>query len=154
MIEIGPFAIFGDWDDSPTPDGKIRISIPPLGHIFGAGWMPHTQSGLLAVHEHMRPGMSFLEVGAGSGILCVAAAKMGASRCIATELDRDALAILPKMFEANGVAVEIVDGTFVDDRVDLAVVSISSEFWEQNRQKVEARKVIVVHDDASTEVVE
>jgi ribosomal protein L11 methylase PrmA len=153
MIDADRFAIFGDWDATPTPEGKIRIVMPPLGHVYGAGWQDTTQAALAALAEHVTPGATFAEIGCGSGILCVAAKKLGAGKCIATELDKEALSVAAKVFKANGVEVELIEGTFPKEHVDIAVVSIASSFYDEHRRKVNATKVLVVHDDAQVEVL-
>jgi len=150
MLEVGRFFICGDWDETPTPPDKLRIIMPPLGHVFGAGWHPVTQAALLALPDIMYPGYSFSEIGAGSGILCVAAKLLGAGKCYATEMDRDALALLPRVFELNNVEVEIIDGTF-SPQVDISFVSISTDFATKNRDKILADRVYVVTDEATVE---
>ena len=153
MILVGRFCIAGDWDDSPTPDGYLRIVMVPLSASYGGGWQATTQAALTALPLHLKPGMSFAEIGAGSGILSVAAKLLGAGKCYATELSRDALAVMPRVFAANNVDVEIIDGTFVDTQVDLAVVSISTDWFAENHHNILADRILVVHDDAATELL-
>ena len=137
----------GDWDDTPTPPGKLRIIVPPLGHLEGGGWSPFTQAALLALPAEIKKNKSFAEIGAGSGILCVAARLLGAGHVIATELDKDALAYLPKIFAANGMTdYEIIDGTFPTTGVDLAVCSISTEFGQKHAPNVDAKRILNVND--------
>lgn len=152
MIEIGKFVITGDWDDSsPIPEGRLRIVMPPLGHVAGAGWHLTTQAALLALPDHVKPGESFADIGAGSGILSVAAKLLGAGRCIATDLNPDALEAARRVFAANSVEVELINGTFPEEEVDLAVVSISTDFFQQNKDRIRARRILVIHDDGSIE---
>ena len=153
MIEVGQFVIAGDWDETPTPEGKLRIVMPPLGHVEGAGWRNVTQGALLALPDHITPNCSFLDLGTGSGILSVAAKLLGAGQCYATELNTDALDAARRVFAANHVDVELVAGTFIDEEADLAVVSISTQFYEQNKDRIHAKRILVVHDDGFVEVV-
>ena len=153
MIEIGKFVIAGDWDSAPTPAGKLRIVMPPLGHVEGAGWRNVTQAALLALPDHITPNCSFLDLGTGSGILSVAAKLLGAGHCYATELNPDALDAARRVFAANQVDIELIAGTFIDKEVDLAVVSISTQFYEQNKDRIHAKRILVVHDDGFVEVV-
>lgn len=152
MIEVGRFCICGDWDDVPTPEGKLRIVMPPLGATYGGGWQPTTQAALLALPDHVTPDCSFAEIGAGSGILTVAAKLLGAGKCWATELSKDALVALAAVFAANGVDATIVDGTFPPEPVDLAVCSIATSWFAENRDKVLATKILNVEDDASVTI--
>lgn len=154
MIEVGSFAIVGDWDDTVTPDTIIRIVMPPLGHIFGAGWHTHTQVALYALKEHLKPGMTFAEIGAGSAILSVAAMKIGAKKAYATEINPDALVAAKRVISANDVKVTLVDGTFLEQEVDLAIISISSSFAHDNLDKIKAKKVLLITDTAEVEVYE
>lgn len=152
MIQVGSFAIVGDWDTTPVPHGLLRIVMPPLGHVFGAGWHPATQAVLSALPSYVRKGTAFAEIGAGSGILCVAAKLLGAGKCYATELDPEALVAAKKVFAVNNVEVELINGTFVNQDVDLAVVSINSDFVSQHYDKIKARQVLAVHDDFTVEL--
>lgn len=154
MIEVGQFAICGDWDNSPTPEGKLRIIMPPLGHVSGAGWQGVTQVALLELPKHITLGCSFAEIGAGSGILSVAAKLLGAGMCYATEINPEMLSVARRVLAANNVDVRLIEGTFVDVPVDVAVISISSKFAEANRDQVRAAKILVVHDNATVEVLE
>lgn len=151
MIEVGEFVICGDWDSAPTPQGKLRIIMPPLGHVEGAGWRDVTQAALLALPDYVAPGKTFAEIGAGSGILSVAAKLLGADRCYATELNPDALEAARRVFAANHVDVELIEGTFPSETVDVAVVSISTDFAKQNRHKIKAKTILIVRDDAVVE---
>lgn len=154
MIEVGKFVITGDWDDSPTPEGKLRIIMPPLGHVEGGGWRDVTQAALRELPSHITPNCSFAEIGCGSGIVSVAAKLLGAGKCYATELNPDALVVASRVFEANDVEVELIEGTFIGKTVDVAVVSISSDFIRAHRQQINANKILAIHDDATVEVIE
>lgn len=152
MIEVGRFAIFGDWDNTPTPPDKYRINLPPLGHVEGTGWREVTQAALKELPFHIVPDCSFAEIGAGSGILSVAAKLLGAGKCYATEINPEALAAAKKVFSANNVEIELIEGTFIKEHVDVAMVSISSTFIKENYQLIKATKMIAVHDDATIEI--
>lgn len=153
MIEIGRFAIVGDWDKAPTPEGKLRIIMPPLDHVYGGGFHLTTQNSLLALPEHVKPGSSFLELGAGSCILSIAAEKLGARRIYATECSPDALKAGRKVLAANHSQVQLSEGTFIEQHVDVAVVSISTKFAQENASKIKASKILIIHDDATVEVL-
>lgn len=86
-IEAGRFYVRPGWYD--PKEGAIDIRIDPA-LAFGSGHHATTYTCLLAVDETVRPGMRVLDVGCGSGILALAAAKLGAT----VELcDTDALAV-------------------------------------------------------------
>jgi len=153
VIKVGSFVIAGDWDSTPTPEGKWRIVMPPLGHCYGAGWHDTTKAALLALSQYVKPRMSFHELGAGSCILSIAAEKLGASPVYATELNPEALAAGRRVLAANNSQVQLIEGTFIDDHVDVAVVSISTKFAQDNLGKINASTILVVHDDATLEVL-
>jgi ribosomal protein L11 methyltransferase len=78
------------WRDyDPLPDDLV-IELDP-GMAFGSGLHPTTRLCLGAMEDFLRPGSSVLDVGTGSGILAVAAARLGASHVLA--LDTDPLAV-------------------------------------------------------------
>lgn len=70
--------------------GDVVLQLDP-GMAFGTGLHPTTQMCLRALEAQLRPGDTVLDVGTGSGILVIAAAKLGASRMMA--FDTDALAV-------------------------------------------------------------
>ncbi len=74
-IQVGKFYIHPTWDD-PSAD-LINIKIDPA-LAFGTGHHPTTASCLKAISTHVDKGMEVVDVGCGSGILALAAAKLGA----------------------------------------------------------------------------
>jgi ribosomal protein L11 methyltransferase len=79
------------WRDDyiPHPD-DLLIELDP-GMAFGSGLHPTTRLCLEALEDYVRPGQAVLDVGTGSGILSIAAARLGAARVLA--LDTDPLAV-------------------------------------------------------------
>jgi ribosomal protein L11 methyltransferase len=78
------------WRDyTPQPDDLV-IALDP-GMAFGSGLHPTTRLCLEAMEDYLRPGMTLLDVGSGSGILAIAGARLGALRVLA--LDTDPLAV-------------------------------------------------------------
>jgi ribosomal protein L11 methyltransferase len=110
-IEVGQrFFLAPEWRDDPTPPGRMRMSINP-GMAFGTGAHESTQLCLEALEEFVRPGMTVLDVGTGSGILARAAALLGADRVIACDTDPVAVEIAQMGFvgSADAVAAGIAD---------------------------------------------
>ncbi len=74
-----------------TPQAEDVVIILDPGMAFGTGLHPTTQMCLSALEDLLRPGMHVLDLGTGSGILAVAAAKLGAAAVLA--LDTDSVAV-------------------------------------------------------------
>ena len=72
---------------------------------FGTGRHETTMSCLEAVRNHLRPGMRFLDIGCGSGILSILAAKMGVSYIKAVDYDLTAVENAKENFDINEVTV-------------------------------------------------
>ncbi|MRJ02020.1 MAG: 50S ribosomal protein L11 methyltransferase [Epsilonproteobacteria bacterium] len=98
-VEVGSFSIRPSWH--PKREGKIDIEIDPA-LAFGSGHHESTRGCLRAIERYTRPGQTFLDVGCGSGILGIAAAKLGATVDIC-DTDELALRESRKNFAANGV---------------------------------------------------
>ena len=129
MLLCGNFVIKGDWEDSPTPDDKIEIIMPPVPNgIFGAGWHVATQFALSVLPKNLQKGMSFLDFGAGTGIIAVAAAKLGASKIYIAELDDAAIAFADRLLIANDVDAELL--TNESPTVDLCISTVGTKILE------------------------
>lgn len=96
---------------TPQPDDVV-IDLDP-GMAFGTGQHPTTRTCLELLEERVTPGAVVLDVGTGSGILAVAAVKLGAARCLALDVDAQAVRVARENAARNGVAdqVQVVEGT-------------------------------------------
>jgi ribosomal protein L11 methyltransferase len=111
-VEVGRFVIAPPWSDLTDTDNRIVIRIEP-GMAFGTGTHETTRLCLEAIEKHF-DGRSFLDVGTGTGILAIAAAKMVPdARVTAYDTDESAIEIARENAEANGVAdrIEFRGGT-------------------------------------------
>ncbi|MGQ9828956.1 MAG: 50S ribosomal protein L11 methyltransferase, partial [Roseiflexus sp.] len=82
--------IVPSWlDYQPQPDDLV-VCIDP-GMAFGTGLHPTTRLCLFALEQYVTPGISALDLGCGSGILAITAARLGAARVLA--LDTDPIAV-------------------------------------------------------------
>jgi ribosomal protein L11 methyltransferase len=97
---IGP-----SWHEPPA--GVLAaLSLDP-GLAFGTGSHPSTRLVLQFLERTLRGGESMLDYGCGSGILAIAAAKLGARKVDAVDLDPQALETTAANARANGVAVHV-----------------------------------------------
>lgn len=120
------------WRDyTPGPE-EIIIELDP-GMAFGTGTHPTTRLCVGLLETFVRDGDSFLDVGTGSGILMVAAYKLGASKVRGIDIDPVAVAVSTENLVRNEVpdqARQVAAGDLardVHDRFDLVVANILSE---------------------------
>jgi len=95
------------WSEPPDPQA-VNVSLDP-GSAFGTGSHPTTRLALRWLEAHVRAGDVVLDYGCGSGILGIAALKLGAARAVATDIDTLALDAARYNSRVNGVALEVVD---------------------------------------------
>lgn len=90
------------WRDyKPGPD-EIVLEIDP-GMAFGTGTHPTTAMCVHQIEKHLEPGVSFLDVGTGSGILMLAAAKLGGQGLLGIDNDEIAVAVARENMQLNRV---------------------------------------------------
>ena len=90
------------WEEYAPSPGEIVIRLEP-GMAFGTGLHPTTRLCLQALETHCPAGGELLDVGTGSGVLAIAAAKLGASSVLALDADATAVAIARENVAMNGV---------------------------------------------------
>ncbi|MEP7074586.1 MAG: 50S ribosomal protein L11 methyltransferase [Acidobacteriota bacterium] len=114
---IGRFVIAPPWE-KVEDNGQIVVQIEP-NMAFGTGTHETTQLCLRAIDEKYTAGDSFLDVGTGTGILAIAAAKLAddAARFLACDTDGDAVAIAKENATLNGVgqSIEFRVGSISDE---------------------------------------
>lgn len=91
------------WRPYEPRPGDVVIDLDP-GMAFGTGQHPTTRMCLALLEREVRPGAAVLDVGAGSGILAVAAIKLGAARCLALDIEPRAVQVARENAARNGVA--------------------------------------------------
>ena len=98
--------IVPSWHEAPRDPAAAVVRLDP-GLAFGTGSHPSTRLALAWLARELQAGASLLDYGSGSGILAIAAAKLGAARVDGVDLDPQALATAAENARANGVALRV-----------------------------------------------
>ena len=88
---VGKVVVRPAWLEYTPSDEEVVISLDP-GMAFGTGQHPTTRMCLQALQELMKPADFVLDLGTGSGILALAAAKLGAGNVLAADTEEQAVA--------------------------------------------------------------
>lgn len=108
-IKIGKkLVILPAWIKKEFP-GRIPVRINP-SMAFGTGTHPSTQLCLQLLEEVIQPGCVVMDIGCGSGILSVAAVKLGASHVLGVDVDPAAILSTRENARNNQIATEIEVG--------------------------------------------
>ncbi len=95
------------WIEVNAKPGEIVIEMDP-GMAFGTGTHPTTQLCLQACEWFCKPGTCMVDLGTGSGILAVAAAKLGCYRVLALDIDEVAVRAARENAVRNGVGGKVI----------------------------------------------
>lgn len=133
-VEVGRVWVGPPWEDAPPR--AIPVVIDP-GRAFGTGAHATTRLCLELLQE-VEP-TSLLDVGCGSGVLSVAAAKLGFAPVGAFDIDEVALEVTEANAAANGVEVDVLDEV---RPAALAVMNIAREVVEGLLPKVPVARAI------------
>ena len=119
------------WEDYTPQPGEVVLEIDP-GMAFGTGSHPTTKLCLEMLEKYMKPTAVVVDFGTGSGVLAVAAAKLGASLVIAFDSDEVAVRVARQNVQLNGVEdiieVHCTDNlNFINTKVDIVVANIVAE---------------------------
>jgi ribosomal protein L11 methyltransferase len=120
-VRVGEIWIGPPWEEAPT-DG-IAVVIDP-GRAFGTGAHPTTRLSLELLEGLVRG--SLLDVGCGSGVLSIAAAKLGFAPVVAIDADEQAIEAARRNARANGVDVETRLGDALSARLPSADVCVAN----------------------------
>lgn len=120
------------WRDYFPQAHETVIEIDP-GMAFGTGTHPTTAMCVQLLEKHLRPGCAVLDVGTGSGILLITAARLGAATGLGVDFDPVAVTVARDNLRLNGIEtarfsvregrlVQVVEGCF-----DLVVANILAD---------------------------
>ena len=123
-LRIGRFLVRPTWSDA-DPGDAIVLELDP-GMAFGTGLHPTTQQCLRALSVLEVAGRTVADIGTGSAILAIAAAKRGAAAVIAVDIDEVSMRAATENVARNAVAVTVGRGSAADvpGRHDLVLANI------------------------------
>ncbi len=107
------------WREYEPAPGEVVVELDP-GMAFGTGLHPTTRTCLLALEDALRPGDRVLDVGSGSGILSLAALKLGAASVLGLDVSPVAVEATRANARANGV----------EDRIDVRLATLEGAAGE------------------------
>ena len=116
---IDDILVIPSWENvKPEDSDKMVIHIDP-GTAFGTGMHETTQLCMRQLKKYVKDGMEILDVGTGSGILSIAALKLGAGHAVGTDLDPCAISATRENLEANQIpegSMDVMIGNIIDDK--------------------------------------
>lgn len=124
--------VLAPWHKGTEPKGLIPLYINP-GSAFGTGYHESTQIVLELMEHFVKPGMTTVDIGTGSGILTICAVKLGAEKSYARDIDPAVIEEVNKNFELNGLdpaKIDLATGDLLNDfscRVDVLTANILLE---------------------------
>ena len=125
-LRVGRLWIGASWHDAPAAGAHV-VRIDP-GLAFGTGSHPTTRLVLAFLDRSMRGGERVLDYGCGSGILAIAAAKLGAARVDAVDIDPQAVEVTRENARDNGVTVQACLAEALEaGRYDVLVANILAQ---------------------------
>jgi len=130
------------WEDYKKRPHELIVEIDP-GMAFGTGTHESTRMCIKMLDDIIRGGESVLDVGTGSGILSIAAAKLGAKTVLAVDIDSEALKVAKENVRINGVdrTVKVSDLSIdlIEEEFDIIVANILAEDLILMREKLTSR---------------
>jgi ribosomal protein L11 methyltransferase len=141
-LPLGDRFVVVPGGNAPSGSGRDPILLVP-GRAFGTGEHPTTRLCAAALERRVRPGSRWLDLGTGSGILAVVAARCGAGFVEAVDEDGEAVEVAVAVVEANGAAaqVRVRHGSAValaGSRLDGCVANVATRYFLDHAPEVAA----------------
>jgi ribosomal protein L11 methyltransferase len=143
MIEVAGFQVYGEHE---APGGAMAIQLPPHPGIYGF-WQVSTRLCLEALAAENLSGKTVFDLGTGSGILAVAAHRLGAATVCVSETDPIARDVAMRTFKLNGTPVT----WYMDDvgypECDLTIANIGADRVWDMRDKIKSPRIMSVTNE-------
>lgn len=127
------FVVKPTWREYEPEENELVIELDP-GRAFGTGSHPTTSLCLKIMEENIKPGNSVIDVGTGSGILMIAAEKLGSTDIYGTDIDELAVEATKENLELNKISsdtAEVYLGDLIsvvkDKQFDVVVANILAD---------------------------
>ena len=118
------------WLAEADTEGRLPVILDP-GLTFGTGAHPSTQMVMETMEERVKPGAACLDLGSGSGILSIAALRLGAKRAIGVDIDPKAESIARENAAYNGFAAPEFTALTGNVTADKALMErLSEDQWD------------------------
>jgi ribosomal protein L11 methyltransferase len=119
------FMIIPSWEQYELQESDVPLHLDP-GMAFGTGTHTTTSLCLRRLEGLVKPGHRVLDVGTGSGILAIGAAKLGASPVVAIDIDPVSVKVAQENAERNGVTLDVRQATLDQVEAEECDVIISN----------------------------
>jgi ribosomal protein L11 methyltransferase len=113
------------WEEFSPEPGDLIVELDP-GMAFGTGLHPTTRLCVAALEETVQPGDQVLDIGTGSGVLAIVAAKMGADAIVATDIDPIAVNVTRENVEMNQLT--LAPAGLIDVRLESVPAGMAGRF--------------------------
>ena len=138
LLRVGQrLVIRPSWVEHEVGRDEVMVTLDP-GMAFGTGYHPTTRMCLTFLEKLVRPGIRMLDLGTGSGILTIAAVRLGAGPTLGLDIDPTAIRVARSNCRVNGLGrtARLVRGTLPHESApahtfDLVVANISARVIQE-----------------------
>jgi ribosomal protein L11 methyltransferase len=145
LLKIGQRTVVRPpWESYSPERNEVTIELDP-GMAFGTGHHPTTRMCLEELEVLIQPKQTVLDVGTGSGILAIAASKLGASSVLAMDIDKISTRVARRNIRVNGVVrgIKVLQGNITEtgkitNVFSIVIANINAKIISQNAKNLTA----------------